>query len=1014
MADILAPILQSYTNFTLVNDREKEINSLKYISFENNYPEVSAGSRFVIVLIEPMLINAGGNTSLQNQFINALIRYKADLRAEGLYSRFILADVYKGPIHKDGQTLLAIRDFFKKVQKAYANFEGAVLVGNFPEAALVRKVAWAPIRDITWWPKIVNEEGKEVYQKRKVLGIFPELISTRADIVLSDLNGNWENLYARDGYDSESIEAMPLNENSTNWYYGTGGSVKNCEFTSSDYKIMDGNEVSATGLFTDVFFLNDGWYQIIEKTDNPKKLKIKIYNNEQNNEVHEDDQSCKNIIARPDIAISRINAFHVALNPFSENGQPLLNAAGNPQVVQNTPRLIEEYKEDKYDTFTKKNFDLERKMLISYFQRNHQYRTGSYSNLPFRVGAISGDDTTFNPTDNAAELKKAANDFSTSVVVSMANLHQYVHFLKTPAVLKHIIAHSGSAHSTFAPITNATTYQNECGGAPFRWIYDSAGRSHKPSFDGIGGTADNHTHRTLWHYNALKNYGASIIIHAGCEVNWASYTMTVPYTDPNYARGSNSESILFQTNCVALFSRAKEFNDKGYGFVQGFKKSDRANLGDCWKNFFEEHAKNAQLMPEDNIQRKRPYFWSLIGDWTLRLRNNNGIGIIGFDVSLKSIDVHPNNAWIDGWNYISKDNKITAIGDIDGDGIDEFVITSDWGIGIFKYDGIRFKACLTAPRNTQFGQWKYDSTINQGRDSIKATGKFTQTQKKEILIWSNWGIATLLFNGVTLNSSRIFENSAKLGNWTLNTANNTFAGIGNFDNDGRQDILLRTSSELGIISLNNSRHVYMAANGTRFGEWNYKQTDKIPLIGDFDGDGMDEILITSSWGIGILKMVAGTLTTVALYANGTNLNGYVVKNTDNFCLADKFGATAKEGIILHSTKGMHYLELNNNRLSQITSVENGVIVNGWNINSAKDSLQRAGNMHGENRAEFLIRSPWGIGLFQVNASNKFQCLSLFAYDTMINDWYLQKNDVCIGHGNLYGGTPTKTELLFFK
>jgi hypothetical protein len=84
------------------------------------------------------------------------------------------------------------------------------------------------------------------------------------------------------------------------------------------------------------------------------------------------------------------------------------------------------------------------------------------------------------------------------------------------------LQHSGSAHSAFAPITNATTYQNECGGAPFRWTYDSAGRSHKPSFAGIGGTADNRTHRTLWHYDALKDGGASIIIHAGCETNYLS------------------------------------------------------------------------------------------------------------------------------------------------------------------------------------------------------------------------------------------------------------------------------------------------------------------------------------------------------------------------------------------------------------------------------------------------------------------------------------------------------------
>ena len=52
----------------------------------------------------------------------------------------------------------------------------------------------------------------------------------------------------------------------------------------------------------------------------------------------------------------------------------------------------------------------------------------------------------------------------------------------------------------------------------------------------------------------------------------------------------------------------------------------------------------------------------------------------------------------------------------------------------------------------------------------------------------------------------------------------------------------------------------MAPNGTRFGGWLLNTADNNFIVpSDFDGDGHAEILITSPWGIGILKLSGGTL-----------------------------------------------------------------------------------------------------------------------------------------------------------
>ena len=415
-----------------------------------------------------------------------------------------------------------------------------------------------------------------------------------------------------------------------------------------------------------------------------------------------------------------------------------------------------------------------------------------------------------------------------------------------------------------------------------------------------------------------------------------------------------------------------------------------------------------------NIQRKRVYFWSINGDWTLRLRNVNGLGLLSLDGELRLVEVHPNRARIDDWNYDAALNQIRGVGDIDGDGTDEFVVTSDWGIGILKYNDSHFRALMLASRDTWFGGWRYDATINPGRDRIMGVEDFTGTSKSEIMVWSSWGIATLEYNGVSLAPSRIYANGTRLGGWLLNTNDNVYRGSGQFDSDLRKDMIVTSPWGRGIISLQNSSHVYMAANGTRFGSWLFNGGDNtIRLAADFDGDGLDEILISSPWGIGVLKMQGGTLTSVAIHANGSNLDGYVVNHTNNFALADNVKGGAAKQILVMDASGLHVLSLAGNRLVRSAYAANGTRIDGWRIDTSNNRLQRAGDMNADGRAEFVIRSPWGIGIMGVDATNRLRCYSLHSYNSVLNDWYLQSGDVIVGSGNFSGGAERK-ELLIVK
>lgn len=991
MADLLAPILSSFANYAMTGDGIPEINALTYAPFEGSYPSPSPDQRLALVLIEPRVLDASGNADLRVQLQDRLRRFKGDLRAEGLSSRFVMANLYTGPVHKDGRVVLALRRFLQSVRATFPKLEGVILVGNFPEASLVRRVSWCP-----------------GFLSPRQLSIWPEMISTRAEIVLGDLTGNWEALYRQSDFDAEAIDATPdAATTAAGWF--DGESVRNVEFTSNAFNIR------RSGVFRDAFYIDDAMYSILERRDDPTNpfLRIRLRQSERNPEVDSSDRSLVNVIARPDIAVSRLNASRIAYNPnpalHGTSGETFLNAAGQPQVVTSATPLFNQGLEH-IELFNHHDVDLERRLMLDYFERNHRFRTGAFAHLPFKGGVISGS-TDFSPDGYEGLVNAAATDFGACVKVPTANLQHYVQFLKTPAVLKYVMAHSNAHYSAFLDGAAPAALQAEVGGAPLRWIYDGA--RYNPTFDTIGGAADIYTHRSLWHYGALRHAGASFIIHGGCNVNDVDHTDTQTYGASDYSRWNNAEGILWYTNCVAIFSRAKGFNDAPWGFTDGFRTSDRANFGSCWKSYFNAQSNDGGLTTY-NIQRKRAYFWSINGDWSLRLRHRNGLGLLTASPALTSGAVHPNRAWADGWNFDAALNRVSGVGDIDGDGVDEMVVTSEWGIGLLKHNGHHFQALMTAPRDTWFGGWRYDATINPGRDRIKGVEQFTGSAKKEIAMWSSWGIATLEFTGSSLYPSRIHANGTRLGGWLLNTSDNVWSGSGHFDSDARKDVVLTSPWGLGIVSLQAGTSLFMAANGTRLGSWLLNTADnQVRLVADLDGDGRDEILITSPWGVGVLKLDGSTMRSVAMHANGDDLGGYQVRNTHQFVMAQSFATGFAKQILVVDATGIHVLALVGNRLVRRASVSNGTRIDGWVVDSARNQFFPAADLNGDGRDEMLVRSPWGWGVMGLDATGHIRCHSLHAYGSTLGDWQLESGDVFAGAGQLMGGT-SRGEVVLLK
>jgi len=304
-------------------------------------------------------------------------------------------------------------------------------------------------------------------------------------------------------------------------------------------------------------------------------------------------------------------------------------------------------------------------------------------------------------------------------------------------------------------------------------------------------------------------------------------------------------------------------------------------------------------------------------------------------------------------------------GDFDGDGRADILVQSPWGIGILIYNGSSVTTLMAQPNGSWFGDWFYDVP----RNYIVAVGNFTQGDRQtDLLITSHWGIGILTFDPVqkSLKTVMLAPNGTSLGGWTFNSPGDRIAGTVDLDGNGQHEIVVTSGWGIGILKFNGSTltPLVLAPNGTLFGGWRlHTPVDRFGLYGDFDGNSKEDILVRSPWGMGILTLNGTTLTSSMMAPNGTR-----------FSDGTRFG--------------------------------------GWTYNSKTDRIAGAGNFKRESgniqKAEILVTNKSGLAVLGCNTSLfGLGCASLTAAPngTRLGGWLLNTKANHIGrigdvNGNL--------------
>jgi len=139
---------------------------------------------------------------------------------------------------------------------------------------------------------------------------------------------------------------------------------------------------------------------------------------------------------------------------------------------------------------------------------------------------------------------------------------------------------------------------------------------------------------------------------------------------------------------------------------------------------------------------------------------------------------------------------------------------------------------------------------------------------------------------------------------------------------------------------------------------------------DYDGDGRAEILISSPWGMGVLKQTGSTMSAPTMAPNGTRFGGWLLNTADNhFGPPADYDGDGRAEVLVVIPWGVGLLKQAAASMVAPTMAPNGTRFGGWLLNTGDNSFGPSGDYDGDRRGEVLVASPWGIGILKMSGSS---------------------------------------------
>jgi hypothetical protein len=375
---------------------------------------------------------------------------------------------------------------------------------------------------------------------------------------------------------------------------------------------------------------------------------------------------------------------------------------------------------------------------------------------------------------------------------------------------------------------------------------------------------------------------------------------------------------------------------------------------------------------------------------------DNSLALLSLRGSLVSDFAIPDNTNIDGWVFNKNTTTVQCTGDLDNDGIDEIVMTNAWGLAIVKYKEGSLRLEYKLASNTSLGDWIFDDSANATRDYGFKIAAFTGSGQQELLLLSKQGLAVLKYENNSLVPVRVLKNGEMFSNWIVNTGDR-LVGFARLFTQNETNIIFENNVDMHLVSLASPEQTFTVRTGIRYGQWLFNRGDNtIQSFGDFDGDGMEEIFISSPWGIGVLKWVNGIVSAIAMQVNGTNVNGYIVDNKHVFGSVGNYLAHKNQEIVVHNKVQLQAVLVLENGIFKALSIPNKNLVFGDLTGDFIAKLDR------DEKSDWIFKNAGAIYIVNLHETNGIEIHNILELNSDIGGWKIRSDDKVISAGNFLG------------
>jgi len=208
-----------------------------------------------------------------------------------------------------------------------------------------------------------------------------------------------------------------------------------------------------------------------------------------------------------------------------------------------------------------------------------------------------------------------------------------------------------------------------------------------------------------------------------------------------------------------------------------------------------------------------------------------------------------------------------------------------------------------------------------------------------------------------------------------------------FNGDGVDEILVKSDTHIGVTSpvLYNATSVDIVPNDGRFGdEWKYQESDKVLASCDVVGTKGSAFLIQSETHLGLIGMEDNKFKTLGVlpYNSRIGEGGWLLQDTDKI-LSTKEDGTCE--FLIKSNSHLGLITYRNGAFKTLTSqLLDTFIDNGWKLQSS-DKLVAKGYFNNDSQIDFVLKSDTHIGVISYDAQRQhFVVLGVMSFTDAVD------------------------------